>query len=132
MNAGGRLFLESRLQMAWAWARRLLVLALCMVPTVSGSAARVIASVRQLDLACPTARSCPGTQGVEYICNRLKYNELFRCGLTWSTGASGFITDDPPFVRAFVVGLLSEMCGACADTLSLSTSFDVNVEIPVE
>lgn len=91
----------------------------------------MIVSVRQLDLSCPTARSCPGSNGIRDICASLAEGELFRCDLSWSTGASGYLEANMTVVAEFVTTMLSELCGACADTLSLSSSFDVGVEIPV-
>lgn len=91
----------------------------------------MIVSLRQLDLSCPTARSCPGSNGVRDLCASLAEGELFRCDISWSTGASGHSEANDTVVGAFVATALSEMCGACADTLSLSTSFDAGVEIPV-
>lgn len=90
----------------------------------------MIVSVRQLDLSCPTARSCPGPEGIKDICARLGERDLFSCDLSWSTGASGYAIADTMAVAEYVNATLLELCGSCAETLSLSTSFDVGVEIP--
>lgn len=91
--------------------------------------APIIVSVRQLDLSCPTARSCPGSDGVADLCAKLRDADLFDCAWSWSTGATGDPQADLVAIGEFVTESLDDLCGACAKTLSLSTSLDAEVDI---
>lgn len=86
-----------------------------------------VVAVRQLDLSCPTARSCPGQSGIEAMCGLLQESKEFDCSTTWSAGASGVLSGDLNAVSKEVVSFMEEYCGACSVTLSYSTFRDVVV-----
>ncbi len=91
----------------------------------------VLVSLTQSNLACPTARSCPGRSGIKALCEELRTSGLFTCLNMWSTGASGEIAGRKPdtAIGVKVRAIMIDLCGACADTIAYSTVIDLDVYV---
>lgn len=88
-----------------------------------------VISFRQTDATCPSARSCPGSEGVVRLCDALEAGAIFDCTRSWSSGARGSLggqsgvgIDD---VREASIQLMAEECGKeCSEGLDAITFID--------
>lgn len=84
-----------------------------------------IASFRQNDPACPTARSCPGPLGIEQICRNI--SDAFECSDRWSSGFAGHLTGSGGDAEAMSLAMCEVLCGECAATIEYQSFVDALV-----